>query len=243
MLDFITGATSDCTGHSRREFLRIGALSALGLTLPQFLRLQQQAAAASAAAQRKQVSCILMWMQGGPSHHDTFDPKPEAPSEIRGEFKTIPTTLAGVHIAEHLPRLARQTDKFSIIRGHDPKNGSHGTADHLMMSGHPYNPALPFPCFGSVTAKECGYKNGMLPFVQLGRNIDRRFNGGVAGFLGDEFNPFEINEDPNSTTFKVRDLSLGSAKEQTRLERRYSMLSRLDQYQRNVEESAVPVKA
>lgn len=243
MLDFITGATSDCTGHSRREFLRIGALSALGLTLPQFLRLQQQAAAASVALQKKEVNCILMWMQGGPSHHDTFDPKPDAPSEIRGEFKTIPTTLPGVHIAEHLPRLARQTDKFSIIRGHDPKNGSHGTADHLMMSGHPYNPALPFPCFGSVTAKERGYKNGMLPFVQLGRNIDRRFNGGIAGFLGDQYNPFEINEDPNGSTFKVRDLSLGSAKEQTRLERRYSMLSRLDQYQRNVEESAVPVKA
>jgi hypothetical protein len=102
---------------------------------------------------------------GRPSHHDSFDPKPDAPAEVRGEFKTIPTTLPGVHIAEHLPLLARNTDKYSIIRGHDPKNGSHGVADHLMMSGHKFNTALPFPCFGSVTAKVRGYKDGMPPVV------------------------------------------------------------------------------
>ena len=133
-------------------------------------------------------------MQGGPSHIDTFDPKPDAPVEVRGEFGTIPTTLPGVRFAEHLPLLAKQTDKFGIIRGHDPQNGSHGVADHLMMSGHKFNPSLPFPCFGSVVAKERGYVDGMFPFVQLGRNIDRRFNGGIAGFLGDEFNPFEVHE-------------------------------------------------
>jgi len=83
------------------------------------------------------------------------------PVEIRGDFKTIPTTLPGVHLTEHLPLLARQTDKFSIIRGHDPKNGSHGVADHLMMSGHNFNPAVPFPCFGSVVSKARGYRDGM----------------------------------------------------------------------------------
>ena len=113
--------------------------------------------------------CILLWMQGGPSHIDTFDPKPDAPAEIRGEFGTIPTTLPGVRFAEQLPLLAKQTDKLAVIRGHDPKNGSHGIADHLMMTGHKFNPSLPFPCFGSVVAKERGYDDGMLPFVQLGR--------------------------------------------------------------------------
>ena len=73
---------------------------------------------------------------------------------MRGDFATIPTTLPGVRIAEHLPLLARQTDKYSIIRGHDPQNGSHGVADHLMMSGHKFNASLPFPCYGSVVAKE-----------------------------------------------------------------------------------------
>jgi uncharacterized protein (DUF1501 family) len=240
MLDLNTGKASDCTGMSRRQFLRVGGLSALGLSLSNFLRLQQ--AAASQGTPRKAVNCILMWMQGGPSHHETFDPKPDAPAEIRGEFGTIPTTLPGIRISEHLPLLARQTDKFSIIRGHDPKNGSHGTADHLMMSGHMFNPALPFPTYGSVSAKERGYKDGMFPFVQLGKSIDRRFNGGIAGFLGDQFNPFEVGEDPNAPVFRVRDLSIGSEAERARLERRYAMLTEIDSYQRSVEERASAVQ-
>src|SRR5438046_6724589 len=140
MLDFFTGTSTECTGVSRRQFLRVGGLSTLGLSLPAFLRLKQ--AAAASPGRKKNINCILLWMQGGPSHHDTFDPKPEAPAEVRGEFETTPTTLPGVRVAEHLPFLARQTDKFSIIRGHDPKNGSHGVADHLMMSGHKSNPSL-----------------------------------------------------------------------------------------------------
>src|SRR5206468_3604966 len=187
-------------------------------------------------------NCILLWMQGGPSHHDTFDPKPDAPAEVRGEFGTIPTTLPGVRVAEHLPLLAKQTDKFSMIRGHDPKNGSHGVADHLMMSGHKFNVSLPFPCYGSVVAKERGYPAGMIPFVQLGRNIDRRFNGGIAGFLGDEYNAFEVPEDPNATGFKVRDLSIADA-DRARLQRRHGMLQMLDQHQQKVEETAAVVRA
>ncbi|MFN4259830.1 MAG: DUF1501 domain-containing protein [Gemmataceae bacterium] len=241
MLDFITGRTSDCTGGTRREFLRIGGLSALGLTLPGFLRLKQLAADANPAG--KTVNCILMWMQGGPSHHETFDPKPDAPAEVRGEFNTIPTTLPGIRISEHLPHLAQQTDKYSIIRGHNPQNGSHGVADHLMMTGHKFNASLPFPCFGSVIAKERGYPNGIFPFVQLGRFIDRRFNGGIAGFLGDQYNPFEIHEDPNAPSFKVRDLSLANDAERSRLERRYHMLAELDRYQKNIEESSQSVQA
>src|SRR4051812_26337886 len=241
MLDLTTGSTSDCTGHSRREFLRVGGLSALGLSLPGFFRLQRLAA--EGGAPRKQVNCILMWMQGGPSHLDTLDPKPDAPAEIRGEFKTVPTRLPGVRFCEHLPLLAQQNDKFSLIRGHDPKNGSHGTADALMMSGHPFNAALPFPCYGSVVAKERGYRDGMLPFVQLGRYIDRRFNGGIAGFLGDQYNPFEVLEDPSSPTFKVRDLSLAGAAEQARLERRYAMLTEVDRYQKKIEDGSQSVQA
>jgi hypothetical protein len=241
MLDLYTGRSSDCTGLSRRSFLRVGGLSTLGLSLPAFFRLQQ-AAAAEPKVGRKAVNCILLWMQGGPSHHDTFDPKPDAPAEVRGEFGTIPTTLPGVRVVEHLPLLARQTDKFSIIRGHDPKNGSHGTADHLMMSGHKFNAALPFPCYGSVIAKERGYRDGMLPFVQLGRNIDRRFNGGIGGFLGDEFNPFEVPDDPNQAGFKVRDLSVATG-QQERLERRYAMLAEVDRYQKNAEGPSSSVKA
>jgi uncharacterized protein (DUF1501 family) len=238
MFDLTTGSSPDCTGLSRRSFLRVGGLSALGLTLPNFLRLR----AAQPESKKSINRCILLWMQGGPSHIDTFDPKPDAPAEVRGEFKTVPTKLPGVHYAEHLPHLARLNDLYSLIRGHDPKNGSHGVADHLMMSGHKFNPALPFPCFGSVVARERGYKDGMLPFVQLGRAIDRRFNGGVAGFLGDQFNPFEVTEDPNAPVFRVRDLSIAGRAEGERLARRYAMLTDLDRYQKAVEGTA-PVQA
>jgi hypothetical protein len=243
MLDLTTARTADCTGISRRSFLRIGGLSTLGLSLASFLRLKAAAAATDAPKAGKAVNCILLWMQGGPSHHDTFDPKPEAPAEVRGEFGTIPTTIPGVRIAEHLPLLAKQTDKFSIIRGHDPKNGSHGVADHLMMTGHKFNASLPFPCYGAVVAKERGYRNGMLPFVQLGRNIDRRFNGGIAGFLGDQYNAFEVAEDPNAASFKVRDLSVENDSAQARLERRYAMLTEMDRYQKSVEGSDQAVHA
>src|SRR5262249_24693534 len=238
MIDFVTGRSSDCSSLDRRSFLRVGGLATLGLTLDPYLRSQ----AVKRARDRKSVQCILLWMQGGPSHHDTFDPKPEAPVEVRGEFKTIPTTISGVRIAEHMPMVARSTDKYSIIRGHDPKNGSHGVADHLMMTGHKFNAALPFACYGSVVAKKRGYKDGMFPFVQLGRAIDRRFNGGIAGFLGDEFNAFEVPDDPSRPTFTVRDLSVAS-KQRTRLGRRYKMLEELDKLDRDAQETSSAVKA
>jgi uncharacterized protein (DUF1501 family) len=238
MLDLFTGRSSDCTGFSRRTFLRVGGLATLGLSLDGFLRLQ----AAQPAEKRKSARCILLWMQGGPSHHDSFDPKPDAPAEVRGEFKTIPTTLSGIHVVEHLPLLARNTDKYSIIRGHDPKNGSHGVADHLMMTGHKFNASLPFACYGSVVAQQRGYANGMLPFVQLGRAIDRRFNGGIAGFLGDEFNPFEVPDDPSRPNFTVRDLSIAEDK-RARLARRYAMLEQVDRHDRTIEETSTAVKA
>jgi hypothetical protein len=242
MLPIFTGRkTTDCRGVSRREFLRVGGLSALGLSLPAFFRLRQQAQA-SAAAPRRAANCILLWMQGGPSHIDTLDPKPDAPAEIRGDFATIPTRQPGVRVCEHLPLLARQFDKLSLVRGHDPRNGSHGVADHLMMSGHRFNPALTYPCFGSVVARERGYRNGLFPFVQLGRYVDHTFNGGVAGFLGDQYNPFEVPDDPNSPAFRVRDLSIPDPARRARLGRRYRMLAEMDGQQRQLD-SAPPVRA
>jgi uncharacterized protein (DUF1501 family) len=240
MLDLHTGVASDCSGVSRRSFIRLGGLAAFGLGLPQFLRAKDTAGLNPAA--RKAKKCILLWMQGGPSHIDTFDPKPDAPAEVRGEFGTVPTALPGVRFADVAPLLAKSADRLTIIRGHDPKNGSHGTADHLMMSGHKFNASLPFPCFGSVVAKERGYVDGMLPFVQLGRAIDRRFNGGIAGFLGDQYNPFEVPDDPSSPAFKVRDLAVGTEADRKRLDRRYTMLADLENYQKAAEEPGV-VKA
>src|SRR5205807_7175616 len=103
MIDLFTGWTRDCEGFSRREFIKIGAMSVMGLALPDFLRMR-----AASADSGKEISCILLWMNGGPSHIDTFDPKPDAPQEIRGQFKAIPTNVSGIQLSEHLPKLAQQ---------------------------------------------------------------------------------------------------------------------------------------
>jgi hypothetical protein len=248
MFNVFTGQTADCSRLTRRSFVQVGGLATLGLTLADYFQLQQTARASGQAPLRGRAAtqCILMWMQGGPSHLDMFDPKPDAPVEIRGEFGTVPTTMPGVRFSEHLPLLAEQMNHLAVVRGHDPRNGSHGVADHLMMTGHRFNAALAYPCFGSVIAKERGYQNGMLPFVQLGRAIDRRFNGGIAGFLGDQYNPFEVGEDPNAPVFRVRDLALADEAERARLDRRYQMLAEMDRLQvgsNAVAEIAPPVRA
>src|SRR4051812_33165479 len=111
MLDLVQGTQKDCEGLSRRDMLRVGALGAFGLSLPSVLRAES---AAKRPLDRRSV--ILLWMQGGPSHIDTFDPKPEAPAEIRGEFGVVKTRLPGVVLCEHLPKLAKNLDKFSIVR-------------------------------------------------------------------------------------------------------------------------------
>jgi uncharacterized protein (DUF1501 family) len=236
MLDFFTGRSRDCARISRRQFLRIGGLAGFGLSLPGFLKAQEQATATVAQAPRKKATqCILLWMHGGPAQHDTFDPKPDAPSEIRGEFSTIPTRLPGVQFVEHLPKLARNLDKFSVIRGHHPNNDNHDLADHWMMSGHRIAPGLAYPCYGSVVAKERGYPDGIFPFVQLGNAVNRQFHGGTAGFLGDQYNPFDVHDNPTHPDFAVRDLSVRNEHERVRLERRFGMLAELERYQRRVE--------
>src|SRR2546426_7940085 len=171
MLSFLSGFGRNCEGVTRREFLRVGAIGAFGLSLPAVLR---QRALGAADPKKDNISCILMWMQGGPSHIDTMDPKPNAPVEIRGEFKAIPTCVPGIQISEHLPKLAQQLDKTSILRSLTSPDSSHGTADHFMMSGFRFNPSVTYPTYGSVIAKEKGYRHGMPPFVQLGTHVDRR---------------------------------------------------------------------
>ena len=137
MLDLRLGLNRSCDRVTRRDLLRVGSLTALGLSLPGFLQLRARAAVADP---EREVSCILIWLQGGISHIDSFDPKPQAPEEIRGEFGTIATNVPGIAVCDPLPRLAQQQDKYSILRSLNPRNGSHGVADAYMMSGHPFNP-------------------------------------------------------------------------------------------------------
>ena len=131
MLSFETGEHTDCDGISRRDLLRVGGLGAFGLTLPGIL--QAEARGETLGKKKKEMSCIVLWMGGGPSQLETFDPKPNAPQEIRGAFGAIPTKVKGIHISETLPKLAGQMDKFSIIRSVTSPDGTHETATHYML--------------------------------------------------------------------------------------------------------------
>ena len=221
----------DCEKISRRHVLEIGALGGLGLSLSTLLQAEQ----VLGASRDKQTNCILIWTRGGTSHHDTFDPKPDAPVNVRGEFGVIPTATPGVYFTDVVPRMAKEQKRFALLRGWNPQNGSHGTADQFVMSGRKFNQAIHYPCFGSVMSYYHGFKNALPPFVQLGTQVDRRFGGGSAGILGLEHGPFEIDADPNAEKFVVRDITPPSGVSLERVDRRQQMLARIDHLQRNAE--------
>jgi len=237
MFELGSGSGRSCDGVSRRDVLRVGSLAALGLGLPGLLRAEASAKSADKAARSGDVSCILVWLQGGISHIDSFDPKPEAPAEIRGDFGVIDTNVPGIRVTEHLGKLARHQDKFSILRSLNPRNGSHGVADAYMMSGHPFSQALTYPSFGAVVAREKGDRESMPPYIQIGTNVDQRFGGGVAGFLGDQYNPFVLPGDASSPGFKVRDVSLPGGIDRARFDRRRRVLAAVDTWQAKMESS------
>jgi uncharacterized protein (DUF1501 family) len=231
MLTFTLGSFHDCDRTSRRSFLQIGALAGLGISLPLALAARK----ARAAQSRDGANCILIWTRGGTSHHDTFDPKPDAPVSIRGEFKPISTAIPGVQFTEVAPRMAQEAKRFGLLRGWNPKNGSHGMADQYVMSGRPFNPAVRYPTYGSVVSYHLGFKSVLPPFVQLGTDVDRRFGGGSPGILGLAHGPFEIAADPSADNFAVRDITPPGGITSERIEFRRKVLARIDQLQRKAE--------
>ena len=238
MLNFLPGNDRNCEGVSRRSFLQVGALTGLGLTLPGFLASKDASAERNrqGTASEKANNCILIWTRGGTSHHDTFDPKPNAPVSVKGEFGVIQTALPGVLFTEILPNMAKELKRYALLRGWTPKNGSHGSADQWVMSGKRFNPAIGYPTYGSVISYHHGFKSALPPFAQLGSQVDRRFGGGTAGVLGLQYNPFEMLADPNAKKFNVRDITPPQGISMGRVQRRRKMLSIIDALQR---ESAV----
>src|SRR6266576_1253607 len=177
----------------RRDLLRLGSLGSLGITLDKVLR----------AGTGKDISCILVWQSGGSSHLDTFDMKPDAPKEYRGEFKPIPTNVSGIQICEHLPFTAKQADKFTILRSMKSKENNHERAINYLLTGYLPLSTIEFPSMGAVVSKERGPNNGLPPYV----SIPNTFPSYGGGYLGGEYNPF-ISGDPNVTGYQVRDLTL-----------------------------------
>jgi hypothetical protein len=197
MIEITTGLHRNCEGASRRDFLRVGALTALGFGLGDLLRLEARGAKRSSAPAD---AVILVWLGGGLSHLDTFDPKPDAPPETRGHFGTMPTRLAGVRFSDRIPRLAAALDKFCVLRSMTHADRNHGSADHLMLSGYAHTPTLAYPVYGAVAARALGYRKAMPPFVAFGRSpLD-------AGYLGAQYNAFTVAGDPGAPDFTVQDL-------------------------------------
>jgi hypothetical protein len=197
----------------RRDFMRIGSLGALGIHLAGALR----------AGAKKDVSCILLWQSGGCGHQDTFDMKPDAPLEYRGEFKPISTNVPGIQICEHLPYTAKQADKFTILRSMHSRENNHERAINYLLTGYLPLSTLEFPSIGSVIAKELGSKDGMPPYVA----VPNTFPSYGAGYLGGEYNPF-ISGDPNVAGYKVRDLTLPTDVDWARVGNRRWLLDKMD---------------
>ncbi|MBI1349150.1 DUF1501 domain-containing protein [bacterium] len=232
MLNVIPQTLRHCQGVSRRSFLQVGALGGLGLSLPSFLAAKAQASGTPSTSSGD-VNCIVIWTQGGTSHHDTFDPKPQAPVSVKGEFGVIDTAVPGVQFTEIVPRMAKELNRFGLLRGWNPKNGSHGVADQYVLSGHKFNPAIHYPTMGSVVSHQLGFKSAMPPYIQLGSSLDRRFGGGSPGILGLEHGAFDVLSDPNAQNFVVRDITPPNNMAMDRVDRRKKMLSAVDGLQRS----------
>jgi len=249
---------STCDGFSRREFLRVGGAGILGVSLADVLRLQASAASAPDSAKGKSgwgraKSVILVFLQGGPSHIDIWDPKPDAPSNVRGEFKPIKSIVPGISLSEVMPLLARQMDKATLIRSmsYTPAGlFNHTAAIYQMMTGYTPDRVSPsgqleppapndFPHAGCQIARLKPPEVPMLPFVLLPRPLQESNvigKGGTAGFLGAACDPYYFYQDP-AKEIKLDDLTLRKGVSKERLERRATLLRSVEDQMPDMEKA------
>ena len=217
-------------GRSRREFLQVGALAAIGLSLPQLLRAREAGAVRPGHEKR---SCIMIFNLGGPSHLDLWDMKPDAPREIRGPFQPIRTKSDAFELSELLPRHAQMADKFSLVRScHHDGAAVHDAGWQMMQTGRRFAGGIHTPHAGSVTSYLRGRRTDLPPFVVLpqlmGRGGGNLPNGQAGGFLGKAHDPFALMADPSQPDFKVPDLLPPDLIAGARLERRQRLRAIVD---------------
>jgi hypothetical protein len=217
---------------SRRAFLQlgglqVGAISTLGISLPQVLA--QQAALKTVD---KNINCIFMFLQGGASHHDMYDMKPNAPSEIRGEFDPVATNVPGIQLSDRLPKLGKCTDKFSMIRSMQSYTSKHGEGDVHIMSGSRVDKNMQAPGFGAVMSWQKQQLSQVPPFVHFGDMKHPSQNApGFGGILGRRHDPYLIEQDPNASNFAIKEFDTAKDMNNVRLSDRRSLLTALDRYQ------------
>lgn len=242
----VTGsATKDCEGLTRRSFVEAGVLGLGGLSLADFLACRAQAANAPSVERADDTAVILIWMSGGPGHHETWDPKPDAVSQYRGPFGAISTSVGGIQFSEMLPEQAKIADKISVLRTVCHHTGDHTKGNHWMLTGFegpdfnkPDNKIQRRPALGCVASALRGSNRPGMPAYAAAPHLrggtDNIFH--YAAYLGGAHNPFITNSDPNSADFRVRDLSLAGGLTFDRLEDRRTLLGTIDGFRRRADE-------
>lgn len=225
-----------CPGTlTRRDFVRTGLVGLSSLGLADLLRIECGAATPSSGGGK---SMILLWLWGGPSHMETFDLKPEAPSEYRGEFRPIPTNIPGIEISEHLPQLARHADKFALVRSLHHDSPGHVNSTHTMLTGYPgetvetppFHPK--YPDVRAVISRVAGSRSRQVP-THVALPYTKYFG---AAYLGNHLDPLTIAADPNSPDFSVSGLAV-EHELRPRIGERRDLLALLDRYHREVDAS------
>jgi hypothetical protein len=224
---------------SRRDALRVGSLSLFGLSLPALFQSRRAALQGGERSTGRAKSCILLFMWGGPAHQDTWDLKPDAPAEVRGEFAPISTNVPGIQIGEHFPQLARRTDKLCLVRSMTHNNADHTPSTHFLLTGQP-PPAskdrrAQWPHIGAVLSRLGRGASALPPFVSMRPKVEGdvpRFveesQGQFAGWLGAAHDPLTIDHDPNRADYRVAELTLQDGLTRERLDQRLALRSRLN---------------
>lgn len=216
---------------NRREFLYVGLVGSLGLTLPNFFRAQAKGAAAKEGVAK---SVINIYLPGGMAAQESFDPKMLAPIEYRGPLGTVKTKLEGIHFGEHLQQTAKIADKITVVRSMTHGEADHDRGTHNMFTGYRPSPAIQYPSFGSVVAHELGARGELPPYVCI-PNMPNTFAG--TGYLGSAYGPFTLGGDPSNQNFRVRDLSLPKGVDEARFAQRREMRQVVDAHFSALEKS------
>jgi hypothetical protein len=237
---FECGSPDHWQPKSRREFLYVGLVGGLGLTLGQYFGMRSAQAgdltAQDLAPAKEGVakSVIHIFLPGGMAAQESWDPKPFAPIEYRGPLGTVPTNISGEVFSEHLKNTAQIADKLCVIRSITHGEAAHERGTHNMFTGYRPSPAIQFPSFGSVVSEEFGPRNNMPPYVCV-PSLPNEFAG--SGYLSSAYGPFSLGSDPAQGGFAVRDLALAQGVDDQRFERRKSMLATVDHHFREAEKS------
>ena len=220
---------------SRREFMHVGLIGGLGLSLPEFLRMKAHGAQKFYESKEGVAKSVIhIYLPGGMAHQESWDPKPYAPLEYRGPLKSISTKIPGERFSEYFKESAKIADKITVCRSMSHGEAAHERGTHNMFTGYKPSPALQFPSMGSVVSHEFGARKNLPPYVCI-PNVPNEFAG--SGYLSSSYGPFGLGGDPAADDFSVRDLALPGGMSENRFLKRRSMLDTVDDHFRRLEKS------